>query len=73
MSFWNTNVQLLRVKFGENNKVVILLGKWKKSQCFGQAVPVIGLAYDMTTPPTLVCTHIHFLLKESIVGDELIK
>ncbi|XP_037467947.1 protein transport protein Sec61 subunit alpha-like [Triticum dicoccoides] len=45
--------ELLRVKFGENNKVVNLLGKWKKSQCFGQAVPVIGLAYDMTTPPTL--------------------
>uniref|UniRef100_A0A8R7R0J9 Uncharacterized protein n=1 Tax=Triticum urartu TaxID=4572 RepID=A0A8R7R0J9_TRIUA len=45
--------ELLRVKFGENNKVVILLGKWKKSQYFGQAVRVIGLAYDMTTPPTL--------------------
>uniref|UniRef100_A0A3B6RG32 Translocon Sec61/SecY plug domain-containing protein n=1 Tax=Triticum aestivum TaxID=4565 RepID=A0A3B6RG32_WHEAT len=45
--------ELLRVKFGENNKVVILLGKWKKSQYFGQAVRVISLAYDMTTPPTL--------------------
>ncbi|KAM3208841.1 hypothetical protein ACQJBY_063498 [Aegilops geniculata] len=45
--------ELLYVKFGENNKVVILLGKWKKSKYFGQAVPVSGLAYYVTTPPTL--------------------
>lgn len=45
--------ELLYVKFGEKNKVVILLGKWKKSRYFGQAVPVSGLAYYVTTPPTL--------------------
>lgn len=45
--------ELLYLKFGENNKVVILLGKWKKSKYFRQAVPVSGLAYYVTTPPTL--------------------
>lgn len=45
--------QLLYMKFGET-KVVNLLGKWKESKYFRQAVPVSGFAYYLTTPPTLV-------------------
>jgi hypothetical protein len=44
-------MQLLYMKFGET-KVVNLLGKWKESKYFGQAVPVSGFAYYLTTPPT---------------------
>ncbi|KAL6650699.1 hypothetical protein ACP70R_009624 [Stipagrostis hirtigluma subsp. patula] len=44
--------QFLYMKFGEN-KVINLLGRWKESKYFGQAVPVSGLAYYATTPPTL--------------------
>ncbi|KAL6626651.1 hypothetical protein ACP70R_030377 [Stipagrostis hirtigluma subsp. patula] len=46
--------QLLYTKFGEDNRVVNLLGKWKDSKYYGQAVPVSGIAYYATTPPTLL-------------------
>lgn len=44
-------MQVVYTKFGEN-KVVNLLGKWKESKYFGQAVPISGFAYYATTPPT---------------------
>ncbi|CAM0952140.1 unnamed protein product [Alopecurus aequalis] len=44
--------QLYKV-FGEN-KLVNLFGKWEQSKRFGGFVPVGGIAYYLTTPPTLV-------------------
>jgi hypothetical protein len=51
MSYWNTIMQLLYMKFCEY-KVLNLLGKWKKSKYFGQTIPVSGLTYYVTAPPT---------------------
>ncbi|CAL4904903.1 unnamed protein product [Urochloa decumbens] len=45
--------QLLYMKFGENNIVANLMGTWKESKYFGEAVPVSGIAYYVTRPPTL--------------------
>jgi hypothetical protein len=59
MSYWNTIMQLLYMKFCEY-KVLNLLGKWKKSKYFGQTIPVSGLTYYVTAPPTWVCIRIHF-------------
>ncbi|CAM0147649.1 unnamed protein product [Urochloa decumbens] len=44
--------QLLYMKFGENNIVANLMGTWKESKYFGEAVPVSGIAYYVTRPPT---------------------
>nr|XP_020179205.2 protein transport protein Sec61 subunit alpha-like [Aegilops tauschii subsp. strangulata] len=42
----------LYMKFG-GDKLVNLLGKWERSKSFGGFVPVSGIAYYITTPPTL--------------------
>ncbi|KAL6889010.1 hypothetical protein ACP4OV_010036 [Aristida adscensionis] len=44
--------KMLYTKFGQVNKVVSLLGKWKESKYFGEAVPISGIAYYATKPPT---------------------
>lgn len=44
--------QHLYMKFGEN-KLVNLLGKWERSKRFAGFIPVGGIAYYLTTPPTL--------------------
>jgi hypothetical protein len=57
------------MKFGET-KVVNLLGKWKESKYFGQAIPVGGFAYYLTTPPTYVSIQPYslFFLRKEICG-----
>ncbi|KAK1632085.1 hypothetical protein QYE76_006400 [Lolium multiflorum] len=45
--------QHLYMDFGENKLVVNLLGKWQPSKGFGGFIPVGGIAYYLTTPPTL--------------------
>ncbi|CAM0952139.1 unnamed protein product [Alopecurus aequalis] len=45
--------QQLYTGFGEN-KLVNLLGKWERSKRFAGFIPVGGIAYYLTTPPTLV-------------------
>lgn len=42
----------LYMAFGEN-MIVNLAGKWERSKSFGGFVPVSGIAYYLTTPPTL--------------------
>ncbi|KAE8785133.1 Protein transport protein Sec61 subunit alpha [Hordeum vulgare] len=42
----------LYMKYG-GDKLVNLLGKWERSKTFGGFTPVSGIAYYLTTPPTL--------------------